>query len=59
MTAFEVARRIRWDVGPFDGLDVYNKFFAVGEALSHLVHLERRGLAESREIDGVVYWRRP
>ncbi|MGC9171132.1 MAG: MBL fold metallo-hydrolase [Thermoproteus sp.] len=58
MTAFEVARRVRWDIGPFDGLDVYNKFFAVSEALSHLVHLEFVGRAESREANGVVYWRR-
>ncbi|MEL9990167.1 MAG: MBL fold metallo-hydrolase [Thermoproteus sp.] len=57
LTAYEVARRIRWDIGPFDGLDVYNKFFAVGEALAHLVHLESVGRVESFERDGVVYWR--
>ncbi len=57
MTAYEVARRVKWDIGPFDQLDVYNKFFAVGEALSHLVHLEFRGRVESREQNGLVYWR--
>lgn len=58
MTAYEVARRIKWDVGPFDQLDVYNKFFAIGEALSHLVHLEFRGRARSMEHNGIVYWSR-
>lgn len=56
-TAFEVAREVSWDIGQFDSLDVYNKFFAVGETLSHLVHLEFEGVAEGREEGGVVVWR--
>jgi len=61
MTAYEVARRIRWDMGTgeFDSFDAYNKFFAVGEALSHLRHLEGLALAEELEGPGaVVLWRR-
>ena len=61
MTAYDVARRIRWNTGKgdFDSFDVYNRFFAVGEALSHLRHLENSALAEEFEGPGaVILWRR-
>ncbi|MFB6490135.1 MAG: MBL fold metallo-hydrolase [Thermoproteus sp. AZ2] len=57
-TAFEAARRIRWDIGPFDSLDPYNKLFAIGEALAHLYYLESLGAVEAVERGGVVVWRR-
>lgn len=57
MSTFEVARRVKWSVGAFDRLDVFNKIFAVGEAYSHLLYLEEMGAVERVEKD-VVYWRR-
>ncbi|MGC9177774.1 MAG: MBL fold metallo-hydrolase [Conexivisphaera sp.] len=56
-TAYEVASSIRWSIGSFDALDPYNRIFALGEALSHLVHLEAAGKVE--EVgDAPVRWRR-
>lgn len=58
MTAFEVAGRMHWDMGPFNSLDSFNKFFAIGEALSHLRYLESLGEVEAAEVGGTVVWRR-
>jgi len=56
-TAYQVAKRISWRIGSFETFDVYNKIFAIGEALAHLVHLERLGRVERIEGD-VVLWKR-
>ncbi|MEM1598660.1 MAG: MBL fold metallo-hydrolase [Pyrobaculum sp.] len=50
MTTYQVARQISWNTGPFDNFDVYNKIFAIGEAYSHLLHLEAEGRV--RRIEG-------
>ncbi len=58
-TVVEVARRIRWSVDvPFELMGPVNQFFAIGETLAHLTHLEEMGLARSRTDRGVMYWRR-
>jgi len=57
MTTYQVAQRLPWDAGPFEQFDVYNKIFAIGEAYSHLLHLEEAGLVRRVEKE-VVYWTR-
>ena len=54
LTAYEIAGRMRWSIRCRDWADfpVNQKFFAVGEALSHLDYLRLRGLVELRERDG-------
>jgi len=50
-TAYEVASRMRWDV-PYDSWNVFpaqQKWFATGEAISHLKYLEDEGMI-GREI---------
>ena len=53
-TAYQVASRIPWSVvddGGWDTLPLLQKFFAAGEAFSHLKYLEERGylLKEMRD----------
>jgi len=57
MTTYQVAQRTSWDAGSFEQFDVYNKIFAIGEAYSHLIYLEERGLVRRVEKE-VVYWTR-
>ncbi len=58
-TVVDVARRVRWSVDvPFELMGPVNQFFAIGETLAHLTHLEEIGLARSRTDRGVMYWRR-
>ena len=59
LTAYEIAGRMRWSIRCRDWSDfpVTQKFFAVGEALSHLDHLQRQGRVECRESAGkAVYF---
>lgn len=50
-TAYDIAGEMRWSIRCRDWTDfpVTQKFFAVGEALSHLDYLEVRGLVERRQ----------
>ena len=54
LTAYDIAGRMRWSIRCRDWADfpVTQKFFAVGEALSHLDYLEVRGLVERWERGG-------
>lgn len=54
LTAYEIAGRMHWSIRCRDWTDfpVTQKFFAVGEALSHLDYLEIRGLVERVEENG-------
>jgi glyoxylase-like metal-dependent hydrolase (beta-lactamase superfamily II) len=53
-TAYEVASDLTWDIvaDGWSTFPVVQKWFAVGEALSHLRYLERRGQVVSVEQDG-------
>ncbi|MCI8690017.1 MAG: MBL fold metallo-hydrolase [Oscillibacter sp.] len=55
LTAYEIAGLMRWSIRCQDwkSFPLTQKFFAVGEALSHLDHLEAKGLILHREAGGV------
>ncbi len=57
-TAYEVASGVPWDVGGWDEMDEFLRRAAVGETLSHLEHLSRKGTAQRiREEDSpLVKW---
>ena len=54
MTAYEIAGRMSWSIRSrnWEEFPLTQKYFAVGEALSHLDYLAVRGKVESRMIDG-------
>lgn len=57
-SAFEVASRIRWSKGrSLDSMNLMEMNFAIGEAISHLTHLERTGSVEKRENGGAVQFK--
>ena len=54
-TAYGVAAQMSWDfTAPWERFPVLQKWFATGEAWSHLKHLEQDGLLRSETRDGVV-----
>jgi glyoxylase-like metal-dependent hydrolase (beta-lactamase superfamily II) len=57
--AYHVARRIRWRVrySSWEEYPLPERFFAMGEALAHLRHLQVRGQAETVERGGRILWR--
>ena len=54
LTAYEIAGRMSWSIRSrnWEEFPLTQKYFAVGEALSHLDYLAVRGKVESRMIDG-------
>ena len=54
LTAYGIAGRMRWSIRCRDWADfpLTQKFFAVGEALAHLDHLEAQGRIHCRETAG-------
>jgi len=57
---YQVAARMSWDMVYKSWADVAasQKFFATGEALSHLRYLECKGLIHSAtKDDNIIYWR--
>ncbi len=58
VTAYEVARRIRWTTGPYDDLSPWMKRAALGETLAHLRYLVGRGQLKELEEDGRIYFLR-
>jgi len=54
--AFQVASRMTWDIKAesWDQFPLVQKWFATGEALSHLVYLEREGKATRRTENDIV-----
>ncbi|ESQ23264.1 MAG: Zn-dependent hydrolase, including glyoxylase [uncultured Acidilobus sp. MG] len=57
-TLYDVARRLRWRTRAATWADMspYERYFAVGEALAHLVRLVRVGLAEEVVTrEGIVF----
>jgi glyoxylase-like metal-dependent hydrolase (beta-lactamase superfamily II) len=55
LTAWHVATGITWS-RPWAQLVSFQRQAAVGEVLSHLRHLQARGLASESDIDGVGIW---
>ena len=58
MTAYEIAGAMRWQIRcrSWEDFPLTQKFFAVGEALSHLDYLLLRGRLYREERDGKVRW---
>jgi glyoxylase-like metal-dependent hydrolase (beta-lactamase superfamily II) len=57
---YQVAARMTWDMvfTSWDDVGAPQKYFATGEALSHLRYLECKGLIQSAvKGDNTVYWR--
>ncbi|BES82821.1 MBL fold metallo-hydrolase [Pyrodictium abyssi] len=59
LTGYDAARLMRWRTrySSWDEYPPAERFFAVGEALAHLRHLEAQGQAERVERGGVLAWR--
>ncbi len=58
MTAYEVASRMTWDIkcDSWDAFPLTQKWFATGEAISHLKYLKEKGLvARMREKERYLY----
>lgn len=57
-TAYEIAGAMRWKIRcrSWEDFPLAQKFFAVGEALSHLDHLAVLGQVEEICKDGTMYW---
>jgi glyoxylase-like metal-dependent hydrolase (beta-lactamase superfamily II) len=58
-TAYQVASRMTWDIRckRWEEFPVPQQWFATGEALAHLLHLERRGSITRRWREGTAYFR--
>lgn len=58
LTAYEIAGRMQWSIRcrDWESFPLTQKFFAVGEALSHLDHLEAEGRLFHRESRGKNYY---
>ncbi len=58
VTAFELAQKIKWNLSkPFADMSSTNKFFAIGETISHLYNLEENGKVERKERDNTICWK--
>jgi glyoxylase-like metal-dependent hydrolase (beta-lactamase superfamily II) len=57
-TAYQVASRMAWDISfpRWEDFPIPQQWFATGEALAHLLHLERTGEATRQQRDGVVHF---
>jgi len=58
MSAFQVASKMKWDIDAesWDAFPVAQKWFATGEAISHLRYLEEEGTLTRETRDKVVYF---
>ena len=58
LTAFDVASGMKWSKGrTLDSMNTTEQNFAIGEAITHLVYLERKGKIEKTERGGINYYR--
>ncbi len=57
-TGYEVARNVKWRVKyrEWSEYPSIERFFAIGEAIAHLIHLKELKLADYYEERGVRYW---
>jgi glyoxylase-like metal-dependent hydrolase (beta-lactamase superfamily II) len=55
-TAFQVASKMHWDIvaDSWEAFPLMQKWFATGEAIAHLKHLEDDGLAQRKQFDGKI-----
>ncbi|NMC33298.1 MAG: MBL fold metallo-hydrolase [Veillonellaceae bacterium] len=60
MTGYQVAARMTWDMVYREWAEVApaQKYFATGEALSHIHYLENRGYVRRLEQENVIYYYR-
>lgn len=58
MTGAQVASKMKWDLSikSWENYPPAQKIFAAGEALSHLTHLEFKGVVGKELKDGLVYY---
>jgi len=58
LTTYDVAGLMRWKIrcSSWEDFPMGQKWFAVGEAASHLLHLEACGLARGDRTDEVIRW---
>jgi hypothetical protein len=60
ISGYQVAARMTWDMvyKSWDDVAASQKFFATGEALSHLRYLECKGeIQRSAHDNTIIYWR--
>ncbi len=57
-SAYVIASGVRWDVGDWEGMDEFLRRAAMGETLSHLEHLSRKGSTRRIREEGapVIRW---
>ena len=57
-TAYQVASRMTWDIdcARWEDFPIPQKWFATGEALAHLLHLERAGRVKKGWREGKAYF---
>uniref|UniRef100_A0A7C3MF46 MBL fold metallo-hydrolase n=1 Tax=Archaeoglobus fulgidus TaxID=2234 RepID=A0A7C3MF46_ARCFL len=57
-TAWEIAQKITWDLNyeNWNELPTMQKWFAVGETIAHLDHLEKRKLVKKEDSDKIRYY---
>ncbi len=57
-TAYSVASQMTWDIfaATWEEFPVAQKWFATGEAISHLRYLEKEGRISCTEADGLYYY---
>ena len=55
LSAYEIASRMKWKIraNSWENFPIYQRWFAVGECLSHLDYLRRRGKISRELINGV------
>lgn len=57
-TAYEIAESISWN-SRYGGWELFpktQKYFAVGETISHLIYLEHEGIIKSKITDETIYY---
>ena len=60
MTAYEVAESMKWSKERnLVSMNLMEMNFAIGEAISHLMHMEAEGMLERKEENGLYLYRKP
>ena len=57
VTPRDIAGRVEWNTGPWDGMDATNRVLAVRETVAHLQLLEHRGVVVRVDCDGTAGYR--
>lgn len=58
-TAYEVAEQMKWSRNrSISAMNLMEMNFAIGEAISHLMHMEAVGMVEKREDNGIIVYRK-